>query len=328
MKILILSATPMFDRPSEIGLTLNLLKPKKEFPIGTQTDTIINEIYPDIQVEDKKDIIIEFLKEYNQNLTFEESGLQLKQTELFPHTERAQVAYPDLKEIMAKFARRIGNDYFVDEIGTVGEMDFSDIAISGLKSDEGFEDTPYNDNKSLNWERDKDRVKTGWTIGYGHKITEDEFKTGIIKLKNGRKINWKKKLKKEDAERIKADDIINHAIDNAGLDSNAKIPRSLYDALTRLSFNFGHRNLVRFISNIKDESGNLSSDLFAKEISGWTKVQDKENVKGIIIDRMGSLLAARGILLPENPNHINLKEDTISIIINRYISSEDFRDNL
>lgn len=34
MKILILSATPMFDRPSEIGLTLNLLKPKKEFPIG------------------------------------------------------------------------------------------------------------------------------------------------------------------------------------------------------------------------------------------------------------------------------------------------------
>ena len=36
LKILLLSATPMFDRPSEIGLTLNLLKPKKEFPIGTE----------------------------------------------------------------------------------------------------------------------------------------------------------------------------------------------------------------------------------------------------------------------------------------------------
>jgi superfamily II DNA or RNA helicase len=35
LKILILSATPMFDRPSEIGLTLNLLKPKEEFPIGS-----------------------------------------------------------------------------------------------------------------------------------------------------------------------------------------------------------------------------------------------------------------------------------------------------
>ena len=35
-KILLLSATPMFDRPNEIGLTLNLLKPKKIFPIGTE----------------------------------------------------------------------------------------------------------------------------------------------------------------------------------------------------------------------------------------------------------------------------------------------------
>lgn len=34
LRILILSATPMFDKPNEIGLTLNLLKPKVEFPIG------------------------------------------------------------------------------------------------------------------------------------------------------------------------------------------------------------------------------------------------------------------------------------------------------
>lgn len=36
LRIIILSATPMFDRPSEIGLTLNLLKPKKEFSIGSE----------------------------------------------------------------------------------------------------------------------------------------------------------------------------------------------------------------------------------------------------------------------------------------------------
>lgn len=36
LKILILSATPMFDKPGEIGLTLNLLKPKVEFPIGSE----------------------------------------------------------------------------------------------------------------------------------------------------------------------------------------------------------------------------------------------------------------------------------------------------
>jgi hypothetical protein len=33
-KIILLSATPMFDKPNEIALTLNLLKPKKELPIG------------------------------------------------------------------------------------------------------------------------------------------------------------------------------------------------------------------------------------------------------------------------------------------------------
>ena len=34
LRIMLLSATPMFDRPQEIGLTLNLLRPKVEFPIG------------------------------------------------------------------------------------------------------------------------------------------------------------------------------------------------------------------------------------------------------------------------------------------------------
>ena len=33
-KIVLLSATPMFDTPNEIGLTLNLLKPQLTFPIG------------------------------------------------------------------------------------------------------------------------------------------------------------------------------------------------------------------------------------------------------------------------------------------------------
>jgi len=35
LKIVLLSATPMFDKPVEIALTLNLLKPKKPLPIGS-----------------------------------------------------------------------------------------------------------------------------------------------------------------------------------------------------------------------------------------------------------------------------------------------------
>merc|ERR1712078_666953 len=33
-KVFLLSATPMFDNPSEIALTLNLLRPKNTFPVG------------------------------------------------------------------------------------------------------------------------------------------------------------------------------------------------------------------------------------------------------------------------------------------------------
>ena len=39
-RILLLSATPMFDKPDEIALTLNLLKIKKEIPIGREFNTM------------------------------------------------------------------------------------------------------------------------------------------------------------------------------------------------------------------------------------------------------------------------------------------------
>ena len=38
-RIILLSATPMFDKPEEIALTLNLLKVKKELPIGSDFNT-------------------------------------------------------------------------------------------------------------------------------------------------------------------------------------------------------------------------------------------------------------------------------------------------
>lgn len=46
-KLFLLSATPMFDNPSTIGLTLNLLKPKYEFPIGEEFEGIFFEKYGD-----------------------------------------------------------------------------------------------------------------------------------------------------------------------------------------------------------------------------------------------------------------------------------------
>jgi hypothetical protein len=36
LRVVLLSATPIFDRPSELGLTMNLLKPEEKFPVGTK----------------------------------------------------------------------------------------------------------------------------------------------------------------------------------------------------------------------------------------------------------------------------------------------------
>ena len=46
LKIVIMSATPIFDKPMELGLTLNLLMPKNEFDIGNK----FNEKYIDYKV--------------------------------------------------------------------------------------------------------------------------------------------------------------------------------------------------------------------------------------------------------------------------------------
>ena len=38
LRLVLLSATPMFDKPNELGLTINLLRPDTPFPVGTEFD--------------------------------------------------------------------------------------------------------------------------------------------------------------------------------------------------------------------------------------------------------------------------------------------------
>lgn len=38
LRVVLLSATPMFDKPNELGLTINLLRPDTSFPVGTDFD--------------------------------------------------------------------------------------------------------------------------------------------------------------------------------------------------------------------------------------------------------------------------------------------------
>jgi hypothetical protein len=129
-----------------------------------------------------------------------------------------------------------------------------------------------------------------------------------IKLNNGKIINFADGLSEKEAKLVKASDLIRTSLSSAGLSEDTKISRPMYDALTDLSFNIGEGGLAIFVSNIADANGELSSDLFAKEIIGWTKVSDPDSRKGILIRRISQLLIAKGVLLPEDPKMSGKKE--------------------
>jgi GH24 family phage-related lysozyme (muramidase) len=282
----------------------NVEEKKSPFDLGTPTEVIISSLYSNIPLEGKEQIILDLLKEYNPNLVFEGSGLQLRQEPLFKYIKRAEVAYPDLKKIMDKFSERLSSGYDITEVGEVGRMSISEDARKALMSAEGFSSKIYNDNKKLKWPIDKEKGSGHWTIGYGHLLTEIELDSGIITLKDESRIKWSPKLSEGNALKIKANDLILNSLLAAGLSEDTKISRPMFDALTDLSFNVGPGALSRFIISIKDESGDLSPDLFAKNISGWTKVDQKNQRKGILIRRISELLTAKGVLLPEDPDHV------------------------
>jgi superfamily II DNA or RNA helicase len=60
-RIILLSATPIFDKPIELALTINLLKPQNELPIGNE----FNETFLDVKIS-KKNIVKYDIK--NENL--------------------------------------------------------------------------------------------------------------------------------------------------------------------------------------------------------------------------------------------------------------------
>lgn len=57
LRIVLLSGTPIFDKPAEIGLTINLLRPKDELPIGSKFNEKFIDIKQDRKGEFKYDAI-------------------------------------------------------------------------------------------------------------------------------------------------------------------------------------------------------------------------------------------------------------------------------
>ena len=65
LRIVLLSATPMFDKPNELALTINLLRTKNHMPIGKEfNSTFIQTIKKSNDTFDHKVINLELLKQY------------------------------------------------------------------------------------------------------------------------------------------------------------------------------------------------------------------------------------------------------------------------
>ena len=92
LKIMLLSATPMFDRPQEIGLTLNLLRPKNDFPIGNtfvdkylkKTKTKNGFKYTPINLNDFKDKIKGLISYYRgaDPISYPQANFKIKKLKM------------------------------------------------------------------------------------------------------------------------------------------------------------------------------------------------------------------------------------------------------
>ena len=285
---------------------------KKNVLLGSSFDDIISQIYPEVKTAGKERIIKELIEQYNPKIKFSKDGV-LEEREPSIQGKSIDLIYPDIKNIMKRFSQVLSSGYDVTETGILGEMSLSEDAKKSLMASEGFSKKIYNDNKGFVWPKDRNapKAKGHWTIGYGHRLKEKELETGYIYLADGSKIPWTAGITESKALKVKANDLVETSILAAGLSKDTVISRPMYEALADLSFNIGPTSLYQFVASIKDDSGNLSSELFAREISGWTKVSEPSKRKGILIRRISELLTARGILIPEKPEHI--LEDTISL---------------
>jgi GH24 family phage-related lysozyme (muramidase) len=293
----------------------NLEEKKMVFPISTPVDDIVSTIYTDFPAENKKQIILEFLKEYNPNLSFDSGTLQLKEEEFIKHTHQAEVAYPELNNIMMKFIRKLSSGYDPSEVGIVRDLDISPEGMNLILSGEGFREFIYNDNEDFIWPRDKDNLeaKGHWTIGYGHVLLPKELKTGIIEISPDDKIRWTDGVTEEEAKRVKKKDLIRLSVKKSTIDLDSEVTRALYDSLSDVSFNVGVGGLSEILRESKDSEGKFNIDLFSRELGKWTNVTDLSKRKGIKIRRISQILMARGILLPKNPKHSDKALQTYNV---------------
>ena len=274
---------------------------ERSFAVGDNIDKIVEEVYSGKGLKDnEKRIAKDLIINANDHISFDQAGNLQITDRSFPE-RLAKVYYPNLEKIKERLLQILDSGYDTMEVGTIGGMVLSDEAAKAISGVEGFDPNIYNDNRALKWPRDSKVTNKGWTIGYGHLLSLEELKSGKIKLNNGKVINIVGGISEAEGKLIKASDLIRLSLLSARLPEDTMISRPMYDALTDLSFNIGSEGLATFVSSIKDSNGELSPDLFAREITGWTKTKNAKSRKGLLVRRISQLLIAKGVLLPEDP---------------------------
>jgi GH24 family phage-related lysozyme (muramidase) len=305
----IIESRPLEELVTSNGVNESLLD-QRTFRAGTSLDEIVKELYGNISEQQKAEAIKIIILQ-NKHLRFKDNKAFLPKDD---SPGIIQVKFPNMERVESKVEAVVfsNNEVEVEPSSFMKlpakQISLSDDVKNTIHGFEGFRKIPYNSKSIPVWPNGLSKTKHGWTVGYGHLLTEDEIKDKAIKLLNGKLVHYWNGLSENDAKKVSDDDIKRHSIFNSGVSKDEEMSRGLYDALSDMSFNMGVGNLSKFIKSIRDEEGNLSSELFSKKIVGWTG-SSEENRKGILIRVICRILIANEVKIPSDPKNPRSKEE-------------------
>lgn len=166
------------------------------------------------------------------------------------------------------------------------------------------------------------------TIGYGHKLTAEELKTGQIKLPDGTIVNWKdgEKLTKEQGDLLYNADKNSHAsqgeavLAKKGVDTSSLSP-AVKEALGDLSFNAGP-NIYDKSPKLVQALKNNDNDAIAAELRTTGTTSNGTRLNGLVnrandrADLVASSRATGDAVLASNADVANQSGATGAPIVN------------
>lgn len=157
------------------------------------------------------------------------------------------------------------------------KLELSQEGLDLIKSFEGWESRSYDDGVGYQ------------TIGYGHKLTRREKRTGWIETDYGR-VNWREGITKEQGEEILLLDVkdAEHGVSNH---VNVRLKQCEYDALVSWTFNLGSGALNS--STMLERLNNRDYESVPSEMKRWVYAGGNK-LAGLVRRRKAEALLFQG----------------------------------